>query len=126
MVNSHTASGSGNYFAPYNTFGARHLLLPPPFFAVAFALAFRHLKAATPLPRAAEFAAESHPKYTLTHPGSRSGEAIMLSEENGGIYQAQIKVRKLNGLFFMAQQEGSKMWSFQKSELPEPSLLKPS
>jgi len=54
------------------------------------------------------------------------GEAIVLSEDEGKWLKLKLKGEKLKGLFFMAQQEGSKMWSFQKSELPEPSLLKPS
>ena len=54
------------------------------------------------------------------------GEAIVLSEEGGKWIKLKLKGRKLNGLFYAVQQEGSKIPIFQQSELPEPSVLKPS
>jgi hypothetical protein len=47
------------------------------------------------------------------------GDATVLSEENGKFVKLKIKGQKLNGLFFIAQQEGSKMWTFPKSELQQ-------
>jgi hypothetical protein len=44
----------------------------------------------------------------------------VLSKENGKFIKLKLKGKKLNGLFYAAQQERSKMWDFQKSELPEP------
>jgi hypothetical protein len=41
-------------------------------------------------------------------------------KKKGGFIKLKLKGRKLNGLFFVAQQEGAKMWIFQQSELPEP------
>jgi len=52
------------------------------------------------------------------------GEAIVLGEDDGKWIKLKLKGKKLNGLFFMAQQEGSRMWSFQKSELPQPDSFK--
>jgi hypothetical protein len=48
------------------------------------------------------------------------GEAIVIGEEDGKWIKLKLKGRKLKGLLFMAQQEGSRMWTFQKSKLPEP------
>jgi hypothetical protein len=48
------------------------------------------------------------------------GEAIVVSEENGKFMKFKLRGKKLNGLWVAAQQEGSKMWIFQKSEMPEP------
>ena len=49
------------------------------------------------------------------------GEAIVLGEEDGKWIKLKLKGKKLNGLFFVAQQEGSKMWTFSKSAMPEPT-----
>ena len=48
------------------------------------------------------------------------GEAIVLSEEGGKWIKLKLTGRKRKGLFFVAQQEGSKMWTFSKSAMPEP------
>jgi hypothetical protein len=48
------------------------------------------------------------------------GEAIVLGEENGKFMKVKLKGKKLNGLWAAMQQEGSKMWTFSKSALPEP------
>ena len=48
------------------------------------------------------------------------GEATVLSEENGKFMKLKLKGTKLNGLWVAMQQEGSKMWAFQKSAMPEP------
>jgi hypothetical protein len=47
------------------------------------------------------------------------GEATVFSEEDGKFIKLRLKGRKLNGPFYAAQQEGSKLWIFQQSELPE-------
>jgi len=52
------------------------------------------------------------------------GDAIVVGEEEGEWIKLKLKGRSLNGLFFCARQEGSKMWSFTKGELPEPTVLK--
>jgi hypothetical protein len=44
----------------------------------------------------------------------------VVSEENGKFMKLKLKGKKLNGLWVAVQQEGSKMWTFSKSALPEP------
>jgi hypothetical protein len=44
----------------------------------------------------------------------------VLSEENGKFIKLKLSGKKLNGLWIAAQQEGSKMWTFQKCSMPEP------
>jgi hypothetical protein len=44
----------------------------------------------------------------------------VLSEENGKVIKLKLSGKKLNGLWIASQQEGSKMWSFQRSSMPEP------
>ena len=48
------------------------------------------------------------------------GEAIVLGEDIGRFIKLKLKGKKLNGPWVAMQQEGSKMWSFQRSEMPEP------
>jgi len=86
----HIASSAGNYFAPYKTFGARHLPLPPPF-AVAFYGPLNSLRNPT--------------KNTPSRIAFFDyGDTTVLSEESGKFIKLKLKGRKLNGLFFVAQQ----------------------
>jgi hypothetical protein len=48
------------------------------------------------------------------------GDAIVLSEENGQFMKFKLKGTKPKGLWAAMPQEGSKMWMFQRSELPKP------
>ena len=48
------------------------------------------------------------------------GEAIVLSEEGGKFMKFKLKGKKLKRLWVASQQEGSEMWSFQRSSMPEP------
>ncbi len=51
-------------------------------------------------------------KNTSSHiAGLDEGEATVLSEEDGKFIKVKLKGRKLNGLFYVAQQEGAKMWA---------------
>ena len=52
------------------------------------------------------------------------GEATVLSEEGGGFMKLKLKGTKLKGLWVATQQEESKMWTFQRTELPQPSSFK--